>query len=197
VRVPGCRSGSVLPILSQSLPRKCSPLHYLLRRRPISLVLAINDVWQLCCSNEGVIRHDSVPLNQWRCPVAGANFTSCPFEANRKSAPIVRANAKTPIVSRSDDRTFYLSLLDGPLTVHSTANTIPNRAVLVFCYSLDPLGISRRLVQVTISTAQLSHGQVMAATESAADCLAQLLAQCQRLEEYYFLRHSRLSLTPD
>jgi hypothetical protein len=125
-----------------------------------------------------------------------ANFTSCRPEARGKSAPIVRANAKTPIVSRSDDRTFQLSLLDGPLTVHSTVGTVPNKAVLVFCYSLDPLGISRRVVQVTISIARLSHGQVLAATESAADCLARLLAKCERPKDYYFLRHGRLSLTP-
>jgi hypothetical protein len=124
-------------------------------------------------------------------------FTSCPYCGVKGGfSSIVRANTKTPIVFRSDHRTFHLSLLEGPLSVHATTGTVPNKAVLVFCYSLEPLGISRRVVQVTISIAQLSHRQVLAATESAGDCLAELLTKCQRLEQNYFLRHGRLSLTP-
>ncbi len=80
--------------------------------------------------------------------------------------------------------------------MHAAAGIVPSKAVLVFCYSLEPLGISRRVVQVTISTNRLSHRQVLVATESAADCLAELLSKCQKLEQNYFLRHGGLSLTP-
>ncbi len=125
-----------------------------------------------------------------------SNFDSCPHCSAKGTAGIlVRLNENTPVVRRSDGKTFHLFLFDGPAAMHgNSGGIVAGRSSATFFYASDTLDMPHGQVTVIIRTTDLDRDGVIGAVETAADLLSKILASGQRPEGAYFFDSGQLSV---
>jgi len=91
----------------------------------------------------------------------------------------------TPIINRSDGKSFHLLLFDGPgLLYGKSGGVIAGRAAAIFNYASENIG--QGTVLVIIRTINRDREGTVDAMESVADELAKIIESENRPDERYF-----------
>jgi hypothetical protein len=122
------------------------------------------------------------------------NFTSCPHCALLGKPRLIRpATHRTPLVSRSDARTFHLYLEE--LTLHgrlSDRKSEPQTYAL-FRYDLDACSVRAESTLVMIPDTGDDETRTLSGLEEAVDLMAELLQRAEVPKRLYRLTSGRLS----
>jgi hypothetical protein len=106
-----------------------------------------------------------------------------------------RLSEKTPVVNRSDETTFHLTLFFGPdLRSKSSGGYYPGQLVCNFTYVQDQLGPQTNFLLVMILHATEFREDALQQVEDAADTIAELLKAGKQLEAIYTFDRGRLTL---
>jgi hypothetical protein len=112
------------------------------------------------------------------------NFTFCPHcAASGKQRQIRPATSRTPLISRSDGRSFHLFLEE--LNVSRPSGATDQEVAALFRYDLDPAGEKSESTLVTIRPAGATGERVLAQLDQSADQLAAVLEKGDRLQKTY------------
>lgn len=104
----------------------------------------------------------------------------------------------TPLISRSDGKSYHLLLLDGPSTWYSKNGTkVAGYQRVGFEYASDKLGTEHAKIAVIIRTVDLQTAEVVKAIEERANLLAGVLQSGLRPEQEYMFNAGCLSKLPD
>jgi hypothetical protein len=115
------------------------------------------------------------------------NFSTCPHcaaKGKRKSARPATAH-RTPLVSRSDGKTFHVYLEESFIRTNSERSA---EAVALFRYDLDSAGVNGESTLVVIPLASGEPGAGLSELERAADELAEILGSGRSLPQQHVLR---------
>jgi hypothetical protein len=112
------------------------------------------------------------------------NFRICTHcVLNRRPAFLPRVTSQTPLVSRSDGRTYHIFLQFGPHPQPSAKGaSIPGIYLAHFRFALDSLNIANDPVSVLIVD---PNQKLLETVETVADKLATVLAQGKRPAAFY------------
>jgi Family of unknown function (DUF6338) len=116
------------------------------------------------------------------------NFTTCAHcSLHGLPARVVRAGRDTPLISRSDGKTYHLFLFDGPRQLSDkTKNSLSNSVLVNFRYALDSLKISNRSVLAFLTGApNQSRDETVKMIEAFADKLEATLKEGKPLASIY------------
>jgi hypothetical protein len=99
---------------------------------------------------------------------------------------MMRLHEKTPLITRSDGKSYHLLLFDGPSIWYARSGApIAGRAVAGFYYASDKLKIDHALITVILRTADLREAEVVKGMEESANLLAAILDSGQKPEQGY------------
>jgi hypothetical protein len=122
------------------------------------------------------------------------NFTNCPHCAFLGRPRLIHpATHHTPLVSRSDARTFHLYLEESGLHVRSSDPGSEPQIYALFRYDLDPSFVKAESTLVMIQDADEDAIRMGAKLEQAADLLAELLAHTDVPHRLYNMASGRLT----
>ncbi len=112
------------------------------------------------------------------------DFDTCPHcTAAKKSGRIMRMEAKTPLISRSDGKHFHLYLFSGPDPWYAKSGApIAGRMTTNYFYASDKLKVSHEAVMVMFRTTDLDYDRIVEAMRDAADRIAEILSKGERPE---------------
>ena len=104
----------------------------------------------------------------------------------------------TPLISRSDGRSFHLYLFSGHDLCHAkSGGIIAGRESSTYFYASDKLGVNHDSVTVIFRTVDLDSVSVENAMRDAADQMASILFNGEALEpDLYYDRGSLTVLDP-
>ena len=108
---------------------------------------------------------------------------------------LYRLTEKTPVVNRSDEKTFHLALFFGPdPRSKSSGGYYPDQLVCNFTYVQDGLGPQTNFLLVLLLCAKESREEILRHVEDAADKIAELLEAGAHLESIYTFDRGELTL---
>jgi hypothetical protein len=116
------------------------------------------------------------------------NFPTCPHcaaKGKQKSARPATAH-RSPLVSRSDGKTFHVYLEESFIRPDSTHSA--SEVVALFRYDLDSAGVNGESTLVVIPLASVELRSGLSELEKAADELAEILGSGKSLPRQYVLR---------
>jgi hypothetical protein len=97
-----------------------------------------------------------------------------------------RLTKKTPIVNRSDGKSFHIGLFFGPDPRPSASGSYsPTQMICSFAYVHDRIGPDNHLIEVVMFHTKETGAELLRQVEEAADKLAELVASGQTLERAY------------
>jgi hypothetical protein len=121
------------------------------------------------------------------------NFVRCPHCASKGRVFEIQRAPSTPLVSRSDGRSFHLFLL----SMHATEIDKKKRVAAFFRYALDKDGISNRpTVVIWEDEPRSSEDHTLRLVEETADELATKLGKGEALAGVYDRSAGKLSALP-
>jgi hypothetical protein len=121
------------------------------------------------------------------------NFTNCPHCAFLGKLRLVHpATHRTPLVSRSDARTFHLYLEESGVHRRSSDRQSEPQIYALFRYDLNPCSIKAESTLIVIPDAGDDEVR-LARIEEAADLLAELLQHAEVPHRLYKLTSGLLS----
>lgn len=122
-------------------------------------------------------------------PEVSKNFIVCKHcLLNGRPGRLPRVSADTPVISRTDGRTYHLFLLFGPTPQPSPAGaTVPGRYLVHFRYALDWKNLSNEPVTVMIEAKLQPRPVVMQKTEMVADKISEILEEGKVPAKFYKL----------
>lgn len=95
----------------------------------------------------------------------------------------MRMHEKTPLISRSDDKTFHLYLFSGPDSWYArSGGVVAGRVASNYFYASDELNVDHGAVTVIFRTTELDSAGIERAMRDAADQMATILSQGKGLE---------------
>ncbi|MFY9530042.1 MAG: hypothetical protein WBC04_19485 [Candidatus Acidiferrales bacterium] len=104
-----------------------------------------------------------------------------------------RLTEKTPIVNRSDGKSFHIGLFFGPDPRPSPSGGYPaNQVICSFAYAHDRIGPDNQLVEVVVFHAKETHEEVLRQVEEATDKLAELVESGKMAEHFYIFDKGQL-----
>jgi hypothetical protein len=123
------------------------------------------------------------------------NFAVCQHcLLNGKPGRLPRVSADTPLVSRSDGRSYHLFLLFGPKPQPSISGaSIPGRYLAHFRYTLDSKNLANEPVTVLIEAKLQPLRSVRERVEMAADRIADTLEKGERPARFYKLAGNKFT----
>jgi hypothetical protein len=122
------------------------------------------------------------------------NFTHCPHCAFLGKPRLIRpATRRTPLVSRSDGRTFHLYLEESGMHLRSSDPQSEPQVYALFRYDLDPCSVKAESTLVIITDAGADELQALTKLEQAADLMADLLQRAEVPRRLYRMASGRLS----
>jgi hypothetical protein len=125
------------------------------------------------------------------------NFTNCPHCTLLGKPRLIRpATHRTPLVTRSDARTFHLYLEESGLNTRSSGPGSEPQVYALFRYDLDPCSVKAESTLVMIPDAGDDEIRIHMKLEEAADLLAELLARGEVPRRLYRMASGRLSAPP-
>ena len=109
-------------------------------------------------------------------------FDKCPHcTVAGKSGIMMRLEAKTPLISRSDGKNYHLFLFSGPdLWYAKSGAPVAGRLVANYYYASDRLNVNHDETTVQPCSADLDHDGVVMAMRDAADLIAEILSAGKR-----------------
>jgi hypothetical protein len=116
------------------------------------------------------------------------DFAVCPHclaKGKEKSARPATPH-RSPLVSRSDGKTFHVYLEESFIRPNSTKSA--SEAVALFRYDLDSAGVNGESTLVVIPLASGEAGVGLSELEGVADELAEILGSGKSLPRQYVLR---------
>jgi hypothetical protein len=131
-------------------------------------------------------------------PNTEKNFLICPHcNAHGLQRRIVRATEQTPLVSRSDGRTYHLFLQYGPgRRLSKRSGTKREEYIIHFRYALESEHIANDPVVVLFKIAGQSKEDAQKIIEEVADELATHLEDGKRLAPFYTFQNRKLTVLP-
>ena len=104
----------------------------------------------------------------------------------------MRKDIGTPLISRSDGRSFHLYLFSGPDPWHAkSGGIVAGRAASTYFYASDKLSANHDSLTVIFRTVDLDSVSVENAMRDAADQMASILSRGEALEpDLYYDRGS-------
>jgi hypothetical protein len=122
------------------------------------------------------------------------NFIHCPHCAFRGKPRLIRpATHRTPLVSRSDGRTFHVYLEESGLHTRSSDSQSERQVSALFRYDLDPCSVRAESTLVMIPDVGDDDVRTQIRLEEAAELLAELLARAEVPRRLYTMASGRLS----
>jgi hypothetical protein len=123
------------------------------------------------------------------------DFSICPHcLANGRPGRVARIAAETPLVSRSDGRTYHLFLQFGPSPQPSTAGAIvPGQYLAHFRYALDSRSILNDPVTVLIRAPFEGKANLTPIVGKIADGLVPILEEGKSLAPFYVFEKGKLT----
>jgi hypothetical protein len=107
----------------------------------------------------------------------------------------MRMHEKTPLISRSDDKTFHVYLFSGPDSWYArSGGVVAGRAASNYFYASDKLNINHGAVTVIFRTTDLDLRGVEDAMSDAADQMATILSQGKGLEPALYYDRGTLTV---
>ena len=98
----------------------------------------------------------------------------------------VRITAQTPLVNRSDGKSFHVTLFAGPdPRPNGSGDFYDGQFVCDFVYAHDRFGPKNHTVIVVLTVVNEDPEQVLRQAEGAADKLAELISDGQKVEAVY------------
>lgn len=131
-------------------------------------------------------------------PVTFRNFNVCPHCRAIGDQPLLnRLSEGLPMISRSDGSSFHLLLADRPLPYPNELSAGPTNTISV-CFWHSHISEPRitHSTIVTLRSKETNRPQVFRMIESVADALADELARCGRLCQFYDLTTDSLFAMP-
>lgn len=117
------------------------------------------------------------------------NFEKCSHCEHR----LIRLGEKTPLINRTDGKTFHLTLFSGPYRRGIRLGDLHGEVLLcTFVYVHDRIGPNNEHVTVTITKADPTEEGAFRQVNALADNLAELIARAGRIERNYRFDKSRL-----
>ena len=112
------------------------------------------------------------------------DFEKCPHcIAKGDSGTIMRLQEQTPLISRSDDKTFHIFLFSGPDSWYArSGGVVAGRAASEYLYASDKLKLTHGAVTVIFRTTDLDLRGIEKAMRDAADQMAAILSQGKGIE---------------
>ncbi len=112
------------------------------------------------------------------------DFEKCPHcVAKGHAGTIMRMQKKTPLISRSDDKTFHLYLFSGPDSWYArSGGVVAGRVASNYFYASDKLSVDHGVVTLIFRTTELDLPGIEKAMRDAADQMATILSQGKGLE---------------
>jgi len=125
-----------------------------------------------------------------------SNFDSCPHCSGKgRTGVLPRLNESTPVVNRTDGKSFHLFLFDGPSVMHgNSGGIVAGRSSATFFYASGALNMPHGQTAVIVRTTDLDRRGVVGAVETAADLLSKILASGRRPESAYLYDSGQLSV---
>jgi hypothetical protein len=123
------------------------------------------------------------------------NFVRCPH--CKSTAVSLRLNEKTPIVNRTDEKTFHVALFSGPYRGHwKNGDLINDRMLCSFVCTYSGSGAGVQNAMVAINHAKQDDAGSLAQIEEVADELAEVVKTGSKLSRTYTYENQKLRPGP-
>jgi hypothetical protein len=100
--------------------------------------------------------------------------------------PFLRFTAETPVINRSFEKVFHLTLFSGPQPrIRSRGGFYPNETLCNFTYAHRRLDSNREQLVLLILRTEPTGQETLGLIGDAADKLAELLGEGKKLEVVY------------